>query len=252
MLADVAKDRPRPGEVHTQPRESALVTPSTESSAEVAEAEAAAEAPATVEEQVSRPDAPAHAAPAVVEGFESEEAVASRPGEESTAGEEDEDIFVPYKPAMLTGGVEHPALIVESRSMGSVYPPPITYRPHLPRRVLKRGLLSALQMERVCYAGQAHEQRLPDGARGGFFVGDGTGVGKGRILAGIIVDNWFQGYDRAVWLSVNNDLMDSARRDLNDLGVRVPLHKINDTDSTCTSSRFTYSRLRIQKGADRS
>src|SRR5215218_7751232 len=91
--------------------------------------------------------------------------------------------------------------------------------------------------------------RLPDGARGGFFVGDGTGVGKGRILAGIIVDNWFQGFDRAVWLSVNNGLMDSARRDLNDLGVRVPLHKINDFDvrkpitATCGVIFSSYSSL---------
>ena len=45
------------------------------------------------------------------------------------------------------------------------------------------------------------------------FVGDGTGVGKGRVLAGIIADNWNQDRQRAIWLSVNNDLLESARRD---------------------------------------
>src|SRR5437763_9264424 len=57
MLADVAKDRPRPGEVRTKPRETSLVTPPAESSAEVAEAEGAAEASATVEEQISQREA---------------------------------------------------------------------------------------------------------------------------------------------------------------------------------------------------
>ena len=80
----------------------------------------------------------------------------------------------------------------------------------------------------MIYAGQRHEQRLPDGARGGFYVVDGTGVGKGRVLAGIILDNWFQNRRRALWLSVNNDLIEATRRDLNDLGVRVPLARIND------------------------
>jgi hypothetical protein len=44
------------------------------------------------------------------------------------------------------------------------------------------------------------------------------------------VDNWFQGRQRAVWFSVNNDLLESTRRDLNDLGVKIPLAKINDYD----------------------
>ena len=84
-------------------------------------------------------------------------------------------------------------------------------------------------MERVIYAGQRHEQRPPNGARGGFFVGDGTGVGKGRVLAAIIADNWNQGKQRAVWFSVNNDLMDAAKRDLTDIGMgHITLARIND------------------------
>jgi hypothetical protein len=31
-----------------------------------------------------------------------------------------------------------------------------------------------------------HEKMLPSGKRAGFFIGDGTGVGKGRELAAII------------------------------------------------------------------
>jgi len=148
-------------------------------------------------------------------------------GEESH-GAESIDLFAPYLPAKLKGGRSHPAVIVESASMAAVLPPDITYRPHLPIEIVTEGKLSNIQLERVIYAGQRHEQRLAGGARGGFFVGDGTGVGKGRILAGIIVDNWFQKRKRAVWFSVNNDLLESTRRDLNDLGIHIPLARIND------------------------
>src|SRR5215216_2114552 len=138
-------------------------------------------------------------------------------------------LFVSYAPAKLRGGKPHPAVIVESSSMGAVVPPDITYRPHLTVETISKGLLSDIQLERVIYAGQRHEQRLPDGSRAGFFVGDGTGVGKGRILAGIIADNFNQGRKRALWLSVNNDLLEATRRDLTDLGLEsIPLGRIND------------------------
>ena len=107
--------------------------------------------------------------------------------------------------------------------------PDITHRPHLAPEIVSEGRLSDIQLERLIYAGQRHEQRLPDGSRAGFFVGDGTGVGKGRVLAGNIADNWNQNRQRAIWLSVNNDLLESARRDLIDLGLAsVPLSRIND------------------------
>src|SRR5438874_9122293 len=143
--------------------------------------------------------------------------------------EEDQTLFVSYAPAKLKGGKPHPAVIVESSSMAAVVPPDITYRPHLAPEIVSEGRLSDIQLERVIYAGQRHEQRLPDGSRAGFFVGDGTGVGKGRALAGIIADNWNQMRQRAIWLSVNNDLLDSARRDLTDLGLEsIALARIND------------------------
>src|SRR5260370_40271316 len=113
--------------------------------------------------------------------------------------------------------------------MAAVVPADITYRPQLAPEIVSEGLLSDIQLERVIYAGQRHEQRLPDGSRAGFFVGDGTGVGKGRILAGIIADNFNQGRERALWLSVNNDLLEATRRDLADLGLeKIPLSRINN------------------------
>ncbi|MDX6528498.1 MAG: hypothetical protein QOH41_788 [Blastocatellia bacterium] len=153
----------------------------------------------------------------------------NRPNDDPDREEPSGNLFVPYVSAKLKGGRPHPAVIVESASMAAVTPPDITYKPHLAPEIVSEGRLSDIQLERVIYAGQRHEQRLPDGSRAGFFVGDGTGVGKGRVLAGIIADNWNQNRQRAIWLSVNNDLLESARRDLTDLGLAsIPLSRIND------------------------
>ncbi len=48
--------------------------------------------------------------------------------------------------------------------------------------------------------------------RRGFFLGDGTGCGKGRQVAGIIMDNWLQGRRKAVWLSKSDKLIEDAQR----------------------------------------
>jgi len=152
------------------------------------------------------------------------------PREENARNEETAPIemFVPYEVTRLTGGKPHPAPIVESASMAAVRPPVITTRLALPRRIVDDGLLSGLQLESVLLAEQRHEQRLPSGARAGNFIGHGTGLGKGRCIAAIIANNWNQGRRRAIWLSVNNDLIDATRRDLRDLGLNIPLGKIND------------------------
>ena len=81
--------------------------------------------------------------------------------------------------------------------MSAVPMPKATYVPTLPANVVANNLSDA-QMVTVTYAGQAHEQLLPDGSRKGFFIGDGTGVGKGRQIAGIILDNFMQGRTKAV------------------------------------------------------
>lgn len=112
----------------------------------------------------------------------------------------------------VPGGRKHPATLVESAAMAAVPMPRATYKPQLPANVVKNNLSDA-QMVTVTYAGQAHEQMLPDGSRKGFFVGDGTGVGKGRQIAGIILDNFMQGRTKAVWVSKNGDLYGDAIRD---------------------------------------
>lgn len=133
-----------------------------------------------------------------------------------------------YQPHWITGGAKHPGLIVETPGLANVAPPPITYRPSLPHRLNDLALVSAVQFERIVYAGQAHSQHLANGARAGISIGDGTGAGKTSSLAGIILDNWFSGRRKTVWFSVKTDLIEAVREEFERLGFRVPIRLIND------------------------
>lgn len=63
------------------------------------------------------------------------------------------------------------------------------------------GKISHLQAEAVALAASKHLNHLPGrkGARAGFLCGDGTGVGKGREIAALILDQMARGKRRHVW-----------------------------------------------------
>jgi hypothetical protein len=118
----------------------------------------------------------------------------------------------------VAGAKPHPTKLVESAAMAAVDPPTPTYKPKLPRAVIEKGLLSEAQLEAVVYAGEAHSEMLPaaegeQAYRKGYFDGDGTGVGKGRTIAGIILDNWNHGRKKAVWVSEKQALIEYAKDD---------------------------------------
>ncbi|MGD0420565.1 MAG: strawberry notch-like NTP hydrolase domain-containing protein [Xanthobacteraceae bacterium] len=143
----------------------------------------------------------------------------AEPGSQGAA-EISDSLYDQYRPqrVKVPGAKPHPSKLVESAAMASVPPPAPTYKPSLPRAVIEKGLLSDAQIEPVIYAGEAHAKMLPaaegePARRKGFFIGDGTGVGKGREVAGIILDNWNQGRTKAVWVSEKRKLLTDAKRD---------------------------------------
>ncbi len=174
---------------------------------------------------------------AEAKGFKPEETPVSpeekpEPKEEGeNKPEEDEGVFSPYKvrKAKFDKSVPHPAHMVESATMASVEPPDVTYKPTLPEEVIQEGRLSDVQLEAITYAGQRHQTKLPNGQTAGFWIGDGTGVGKGRTASGIILDNLMKGKKRALWLSIGQQLSVDAERDLKGVGVPLPLLKQQDT-----------------------
>jgi predicted RNA methylase len=151
-------------------------------------------------------------------------------------------IYEPYRlqSIAIPGARPHPTPLVQSAAMASVAPPIPSYQPHLPPDLVAGGILSDAQLESVIYAGEAHAGFIsggwtvddtfdvitaaPDDAenavhfRRGWFLGDGTGAGKGRQVAGIILDNWLKGRRRALWISKSDKLLEDAQRDWAALG----------------------------------
>jgi len=147
-------------------------------------------------------------------------------------------VYLPYRPSRIVfdKAGEHPTALVESVAMGSIPAPIPGYVPRLPERTVTERLLSASQLETVVYAGHAWSQTIPgrfkpnkegvgltladdgDAYRKGFFLGDGTGAGKGRQIAACILDNWLQGRRRNIWVTKNAPLLEDARRDWTALG----------------------------------
>ncbi|WP_271611468.1 strawberry notch-like NTP hydrolase domain-containing protein [Bradyrhizobium sp. CCBAU 21360] len=180
----------------------------------------------------------------------------------------------------IPGSCAHPTKLVQSAAMASVAPPKPSYRPHLHSNLVAGGALSDAQLESIIYAGEAHSEFLAgswtvdatfdvvaaarDDAenvvrfRRGWFLGDGTGAGKGRQVAGILLDNWLKGRRRAVWISKSDKLIEDAQRDWSALGVErllvTPLSRFRQGAPIRLSEGVlfaTYATLRTDERGDK-
>ena len=180
----------------------------------------------------------------------------------------------------IPGSLAHPTKLVQSAAMASVALPKSSYRPHLPASLIADGLLSDAQLESVIYAGEAHSAFLAgswtvdatfdvvavarDDAsnavrfRRGWFLGDGTGAGKGRQVAGILLDNWLKGRRRAVWISKSDKLIEDAQRDWSALGMErllvTPLSRFRQGTPIRLSEGIlftTYATLRSDERGEK-
>jgi predicted RNA methylase len=186
-----------------------------------------------------------------------------------------EALYEGYEVQSITieGAHSHPTALVQSAAMASVAPPLPSYRPKLHANLITDGALSDAQIESIIYAGEAHEQHLSswfrhdeedqrlvacevdaeDGfqLRKGWFLGDGTGCGKGRQVAGVILDNWVRGRNRAIWVSKSDKLIEDAIRDWTAIGGRasdiVPLSRFKQGSDIRLAQGIlfvTYATLR--------
>ena len=142
---------------------------------------------------------------AVDDDDDDDEEEAGGQGDEAQTVEEDVR-YEAYTPRVvkIKGMKRHPSDAVENGTLATVAPPAVTYALKLAEerpKVVKEGRLSDLQLEFVTYACQRHDEDLASGARAGFFLGDGAGMGKGRQLAGLILENVLQGRKKHIWVS---------------------------------------------------
>ena len=175
----------------------------------------------------------------------------------------------------IAGAQPHPTKLVQSAAMASVAPPRPSYRPMLPADIFAR--LSDAQLETVIYAGEAHADHLagawtvdehfdnvsaaPEDAAGsirfrrGFMLGDGTGAGKGRQSAAIILDNWLRGRRKAIWISKSDKLIEDAQRDWSALGMErllvTPLSRFPQGKPITLSEGILFTTYATLRSDDR-
>ena len=195
------------------------------------------------------------------------------------------DVYARYAPQRMEieGAKAHPTTLVESLAMASVAPPcPLAdvIDLKLPEQVIREGLMSDAQLETLLMAESAFAHDLPgrfveneqhrliradqdeaaNSYRKGYFLGDGTGCGKGRQVAGLILAGWAAGRRKALWVSKSASLIHDAKRDWTDLGgAPTDIHALSkwSADEPIKISEgilfVTYATLRAvsQKGKTR-
>lgn len=160
--------------------------------------------------------------------------------------DEVERVYEAYRCVQVPEGCFRAQGIVETVALSQTPLPPCDY-PIMQTlsTQINQGLLMDIQVEGIMYACQQFRNLLPNGHRCGFLLGDSTGLGKGRQIAGIIADATARGLKKHLWVSQNINLMDDANRDFRDLKLPLRASKC-DFEPWDTEIGFaTYHAIRI-------
>ena len=157
-----------------------------------------------------------------------------KPARQERVEEDAGSVYSSYsvKKATYPGSVPHQANIVESTTMASVDLPNVTYKLSIPKEMIKKGAPSDIQLEAATYAGQAHEQRLPDGRRKEYLIGDNTGTGKTITILTTIYDNWMKGRKKSVVITKSKGLIKDLRDDMKMMGIDIPVIDLSEYKMT--------------------
>lgn len=143
-------------------------------------------------------------------------------------------LFTPYAP-QCAFWYEHPTPLVETSTFD--YARTVIDCELLHKNVKYNEALSSAQLDVICLAMSAHLKGL------GILIGDGTGVGKGREIAGCILNHtsFHPEATRILVVSASNHLAADFSRDMSDIGCKLPLRSLGDnwkkTDEKITMSK---------------
>lgn len=149
---------------------------------------------------------------------------------------------------------KHPSKLVESSLLSAIK---VTYDDRLlhDNGVIQNKSVSSIQGDTILMILSKFTEYFEYesvNTRCGFFLGDGTGCGKGRIVAGLAKELCVSKNKRkAVWLSVSQDLEIDSKRDLDDVKSNMKtmnlLSRKHDDDGVMFS---TYNTLVKRKRYD--
>ena len=116
--------------------------------------------------------------------------------------------FVPWTPCSGIDEIPHPSAVCEPINLASTSLPLLTYDL---QQTFEKGL-STLQLETIQRIFQSFS------VCHGFLLGDATGVGKGRTIAGVLCECKARDSNfRAMWVSANGRLKVDAEREISEL-----------------------------------
>lgn len=170
--------------------------------------------------------------------------------DESPLEEQEIQLFEKYKPLERFGNTKHPCELVESSVLHAIPLPECNYE--LSDHIQNTCTLSNIQKETIAYICQRIEQFSPyNSERLGYYLGDSTGCGKGRCIAGSIYEQHPKcDSKKHIWVSISPDLFHDSQRDFKAIDFQLPLFHILSPQTQHKSQGvmfMTYQNLVSEK-----